>query len=64
MLVTSCTVRRIELVRRQQDLTMDIVCAADAIAIQERLLEVQVILGWLPGEDHSDHSPSPTRPAR
>ena len=91
MLVTSFTVRRIELVRRQQDLTIDIACAAAAIAIdaetlpqatlnehpldaierqarrirllQERLLEVQVILGWLPGEDTSDYSPSPTRPA-
>jgi hypothetical protein len=78
MPVTSFTALRIELVRRQQDLTIDIVRAADAIAIyaqtlpqatlsehlldtierqarrirllQEHLLEVQVILGWLPGE--------------
>jgi hypothetical protein len=79
MPVTSFTARRIELVRRQQDLTIDIVRAADAIAIdaetlpqatlsehpldaierqarrirllQECLLEMQVILGWLPGEE-------------
>jgi hypothetical protein len=66
MLATSFTTQRIELVRLQQDLTIDIVRAADAIAIYAETLQ-QATLSEQPldtiAASGPPHPPPPGAPA-